>query len=166
MLDSAAHTLTRRGPIADALIGVWTLRKYSEVTEGLPPQYPFGHDPEGLLIYTPDGFVSALLMARGRPNLSGSGFAEGTPEEYTSAGKRFIGYSGGYEVDEVRSIVTHRPTVAFAPNMIGSFQHRLVDLAGDVLILTAEHVQPTGLKATKSRLEWTRVKASQPEEER
>jgi Lipocalin-like domain len=94
MLDSAAHTPTRRGPIAEALIGVWTLRKYSDVTEGLPPQYPFGHDPEGLLIYTPDGCVSALLTALGRPSLSGSGFMDGTPEEYMLAGKRFIGYSG------------------------------------------------------------------------
>ena len=62
------------GPIAEALIGVWRLREYSEVTEGQTALYPFGPDPDGLLIYTPDGFVSALLMARGRPNLSGNGF--------------------------------------------------------------------------------------------
>jgi hypothetical protein len=59
----------RNGPIADALTGVWTLRQYSDVTDRLPPHYPFGNDPEGLLIYTPDGFASALLRARNRPNL-------------------------------------------------------------------------------------------------
>jgi Lipocalin-like domain len=160
-----SKTASRRGPIADALIGVWTLRKYHELTEGLPLHSPFGDNPEGLLIYTADGFVSAVLMARGRPNLSGNGFTDGTPDQYTAAGKSFIGYTGKYEVDEARSVVTHRPAVAFAPNMIGSFQQRLVDLAGDVLILTAEQAQRTGLKATKSRLEWTRVKASLPEEE-
>jgi hypothetical protein len=154
---SHSETDTRKGMIADALIGVWTLRKYSEVTEGLPPHDPFGSDPEGLLIYTPDGFVSALLMARGRPNLSGSGFTDGTPDEYTSAGKSFLGYSGKYEVDEAGSVVTHYPVVAFAPNMVGNPQQRLVELEGDVLVLTAEHAQSADLPAIKSRLEWARM---------
>jgi hypothetical protein len=151
---------TRRGPIAEALIGVWRLRDYSDVIEGTAVSYPFGQDPDGLLIYTPDGFVSALLMARGRPNLSGSGFTEGTPDQYTSDGKSFIGYTGRYDVDEAKLLVTHRPTVAFAPNMIGSIQQRLVSLQRDVLVLTAEHVQAAGLPVTKSRLKWVRVKAA------
>jgi hypothetical protein len=156
----------RSGPIAAALIGVWTLRQYVDITEGLPIQNPFGPNPEGLLIYTDDGFVSALLMAPGRSNLSGSGFADGTPGEYTAAGRGFIGYSGVYEVDEGLSVVTHRPLVAFAPNMVGSRQKRLVELNGDVLILTAEYVQPASLAAARSRLKWARVNAGQPEEER
>jgi hypothetical protein len=59
-----------RGPIASALIGVWKLRQYSDVTQGLAPQHPFGLNPDGLLIYTPDGFMSAVLMAPDRPKLS------------------------------------------------------------------------------------------------
>jgi hypothetical protein len=153
-------TETRRGPIAEALIGVWRLREYSDVTEDTAARHPFGQDPDGLLIYTPDGFVSALLMARGRPNLSGNGFTEGTPDQYSAAGRSFIGYTGRYDVDEAKLVVTHRPTVAFVPNMIGSVQQRLVDLQGDVLVLTAEHVQAPGVPATKSRLEWVRVKAA------
>jgi hypothetical protein len=153
------HNKTWRGPIAEALIGVWRLREYSDVTEGPAPHYPFGDDPDGLLIYTPDGFVSALLMARGRPNLSGNGFTQGTADQYSAAGKSFIGNTGRYDVDEAKLVVTHRPTVAFVPNMIGSVEQRLVDLQGDVLVLTAEHVPAAGLLTTKSRLEWIRVKA-------
>jgi hypothetical protein len=166
MSHSRTHTIAQKGPIAAALIGVWTLRKYSDIMEGLPAQHPFGLNPEGLLIYTPDGFVSALLMAPGRPNLSGNGLTDGTPDQYTAAGRSFIGYSGVYEVDEALSVVTHHPLVAFAPNMIGSGQKRLVELNGDVLALTAEHVQPDSVAATKSRLEWVRVKGGQPEEDR
>lgn len=149
-----------KGPIAESLIGVWRLRKYSDVTEGTAEHDPFGEDPEGLLIYTPDGFVSALLMARDRPNLSGNGFTDSTPDQYPSAGRRFIGYTGRYDVDEAKLVVTHRPIVAFAPNMIGSVQQRLVNLQGDVLVLTAEHVQAAGVPATKSRLEWVRVRVA------
>jgi Lipocalin-like domain len=154
-----------RGPIGAALIGVWTLRQYCDITEGLPPQHPFGLNPEGLLIYTADGFVSALLMAPGRPNLSGDGLRDGTPDQYAASGRGFIGYSGVYDVDEDRAVVTHEPFVAFAPNMIGTGQKRLVELNGDVLVLTAEHAQRAGLAAIKSRLEWARVKAGQTGEE-
>ena len=148
----------RPGPGTEALIGIWTLRQYSEVIEGLPPEHPFGTHPEGLLIYTCDGFVSALLMAPGRPNLSGNGFSDGTADQYAAAGKGFIGYTGKFEMDEGRSIVTHYPLVAFAPNMVGSIQQRFVELEGDVLVLTAEHPQSTGSPAVKSRLEWTRAR--------
>jgi len=150
----------QRRPIANALVGVWTLRSYSDIGEGVAPQCPFGDDPEGLLIYTLDGFVSAVLMARGRPNLSGNEFTDGTAAEYASAGKGFIGYTGRYEMDEERSVVTHRPSVAFAPNMVDSFQERLVELNGAVLVLTAEHSQSPGLPTIKSRLEWVRVTRS------
>jgi hypothetical protein len=161
---SDCKTETRRGLTGSALIGVWTLQKYSDLTEGLPPHYPFGNDPEGLLIYTPDGFVSAVLMARDRPNLDGNGFTEGTAEQYTSAGKGFIGYTGKYQMDESRSTVTHRPLVAFSPNMVGGIQQRFVELEGDVLVLTAEHVLAAGLPMTKSRLEWIRAKARESKE--
>jgi hypothetical protein len=57
-------------------------------------------------------------------------------------------------------VVTHRPHVAFAPNMIGSGQRRLVELNGDILVLTADHVQPADSGTAKSILEWVRVKAA------
>jgi hypothetical protein len=44
--------------------------------------------------------------------------------------------------------------------MVGSLQKRLVDLQGDVLVLTAEHVSAAGVPATQSRLEWVRVTVS------
>lgn len=153
--------LKTRGPIATALIGVWKLRQYTDIMEGLPAQHPFGLNPEGLLIYTADGFVSALLMAPGRPNLTGDGLRDGTPEQYAASGRGFIGYSGIYEVDEILAVVTHRPHVAFAPNMLGSRQKRLVELNEDVLILTTDHAQPAATAGIKSRLEWARVKAEQ-----
>jgi hypothetical protein len=37
------------GPLALALIGVWRLRRYFDVTAGMPDFHPFGIHPEGLL---------------------------------------------------------------------------------------------------------------------
>jgi hypothetical protein len=165
MLQIRTHTEAQRGPIKATLVGVWTLQKYSAITEGLPPRYPFGLKPHGQLIYTSDGFVSAMLMAPDRPKLSGNSLTDGTPDEYIAAGQGFIGYSGVYEVDEARSVVTHRPLVAFSPNMVASLQQRLVEWSGSLLVLTAEHARAPGLPSTKSRLEWARLEAGQRQEE-
>lgn len=159
------YTPFHDGPLAAALIGVWTLRQYSDVTAGFPSQHPFGLNPEGFLIYTPDGFVSAALMAPDRPKFSGNDFMDGSPAEYIAAARSFIGYTGVYDVDETLSVVTHRPLVAFAPNMIGSFQRRHVALNGDILVLTADHLQSGVSPSTKSLLEWVRVKAGATQDE-
>jgi len=152
-----------RVTIAIALIGTWTLRSFTDISGDGPPRNPFGLRPEGLLIYTPDGFVSALLMTPGRPPLGGAGSTDGTPDQFKEAGSGFIGYSGRYEVDEMKSIVRHTPLVAFSSDMVGKSQQRLVELNGDVLILTAEHAQPVSPVVAKSQLEWVRVKDIRPE---
>lgn len=166
MFDTHTHTLAQRGKLATMLIGVWTLRRYTDIADGAPPEHPFGLHPAGLLIYTADGFVSALLMAPERPNLGGYGLMEGTPDQYSAAGRGFIGYSGVYEVDETLAVVIHRPLVAFAPNMLASGQSRRVELRREVLVLTAEHAQPVGSATTRSRLEWVRASDGHAEEER
>ena len=107
-----------------------------------------------------------MLMAPDRPKLSGNGLSDGTPDEYIAAGRGFIGYSGVYEVDETCSVVTHRPLVAFSPNMVGSRQQRRVEWSGKLLVLTAEHAPAPGLPSPKSRLEWARLEAGQRQEER
>ena len=157
--------LANAGLLRAALIGVWTLRQYAELIDGQTPLHPFGLNPEGLLIYTADGFVSAMLMAPDRPSLSGNGLIDGTPGEFAALGRGFIGYSGAYDVDEAESVVTHYPLVAFVPKMIGRRQERHAELNADTMVLTATHVQPDGLPA-KSRLEWVRSKSARPEERR
>ncbi len=152
------------GPIAARLIGTWRLKSYFEVTPGCAVFHPFGPHPEGLLMYTAEGYVSAQLMAPGRPVLSGVGLTRATPGEFTAAGAGFIGYSGTYVVDEARAVVTHFPVVAFAPNMVGSPQERALELRGDVLVLVARHPKVGNLPQTESHLEWIRVTAGQQQE--
>ena len=60
---SAGSTLD---PIASQLIGVWRLLSYVDAQEGREDRFPFGPEPAGFLIYTPEGFVSAQLMKPGR----------------------------------------------------------------------------------------------------
>ena len=90
--------------------------------------YPFGQDPQGFLIYTADGFVSAQLMKMGRPGLSFGRLASRDTEEYQASGSGYIAYCGTYEVDEVKATVTHIPSVSLLPNLIGKRQCRSIEL--------------------------------------
>ncbi len=138
---------------ASRLVGVWRLVSYRVEQTGHEDSFPFGSEPEGFLIYAPDGFVSAQLMKPGRSAFQSDGWNEGTPDEYHEAGSGYIAYCGVYEVDEEKETVTHIPTVALVPNLILKGQRRSVTLSGDRLSLCA--VIPTGdSRSVTSRLEW------------
>lgn len=85
-----AQPSSRQGPIASQLIGVWSLVAYTDEREGREGSHPFGSKPEGYLIYTPEGFVSAQLMKTGRSLFQSSAWHRGTPEEYREAGSGYV----------------------------------------------------------------------------
>ncbi len=122
---------------ASQLVGVWRLVSYTDLQEGREDSFPFGPEPEGFLIYTPDGFVSAQLMKPGRSLFQSRDWRGGTPDEYQHAGSGYIAYCGVYEVDEKKQTVTHIPSIALVPKLILKGQLRLITLSGDRLTLCA-----------------------------
>jgi len=142
---------------ANRLVGVWGLVTYTDEQSGRNDAQPFGADPQGFLIYTPDGFVSAQLMRRGRPAFHSSDWHLGTPEEYQASGSGYIAYCGTYEVDEGMATVTHIPAVSLLPNLINGRQCRTIDLEGDRLVLRAAGAPVAGGLFVTSRLEWKRI---------
>jgi hypothetical protein len=125
------------GPIASQLTGVWTLVSYANQEAGREDTHPFGAQPEGFLIYTAEGFVSAQLMRPGRPRFQSTDWNGGTPDEYQESGSGYIGYCGVFEVDEEEETVTHIPSVALVTNLIHQRQVRSLKLVGDKLTLRA-----------------------------
>jgi len=149
----AVGTLT----YANRLLGVWRLVNYTDEQSGREDTLPFGPDPQGFLIYSPDGFVSAQLMRTGRPAFHSSDWHHGTPEEYQASGSGYIAYCGKFEVDEEHATVTHIPSVSLLPNLIGGRQCRSIDLEGDRLVLRADGAPVASGVYVTSRLEWKRV---------
>jgi hypothetical protein len=139
------------------LVGVWRLMTYIDEHEGSEDTQPFGPNPQGFLVYTVDGFVSAQLMKPDRPAFHSSDWHHGTPQEYEAAGSGYIAYCGTYEVDEVKATVTHIPSVALLPNLIDGRQCRSIDLQGDRLVLRATGAPVAGGAYVTSCLEWTRI---------
>jgi hypothetical protein len=145
---------------ATRLVGVWTLVTYTDEHTDRDATHPFGSNPQGFVIYTADGFVSAQLMKLGRPAFHSSDWHHGTPQEYGASGSGYIAYCGTYEVDEEKAMVTHIPSVSLLPNLIDGRQCRMIDLRGDRLVLRTTGAPDTGDLYLTSRLEWKRITTS------
>ncbi len=54
--------------LREQLVGAWRLVSYEiRPRDGGTVTYPLGRDARGWILYTPDGYMSAQLMAPGRP---------------------------------------------------------------------------------------------------
>ena len=112
------------------LLGAWELASWSLVyADGRPPEYPMGEDARGIIMYTPDGHVSATLMRSARPAA-----APGSPAEAAAAYAQCFAYAGRYTVRD--NTAYHAIEVATNPALIGITSTRHIELAGDTLTLS------------------------------
>src|SRR4029077_7822907 len=93
----------------------------------------FGEHPLGLILYTPDGYVSAQLQRPERPPFADEDLLHATPDEYAAAGRSYVAYSGRFFVDERKKSLSHEMAVSFFPNWLGQRQVRLVEVNGERL---------------------------------
>jgi hypothetical protein len=119
-----------------SLVGAWRLVSCAETDVKTGEVFlPFGDTPEGLILYTPDGYLSAQLSASGRRKFESSDMYQGKPEEYMNAGLTYLAYSGPYYVDEAKQIIEHEMFVSLFPNWQGQRQVRIVKLDHNELSL-------------------------------
>ena len=143
--------------LRDQLVGAWQLVSYVEVpVEGGPERYPMGEDARGLIIYTPDGYMSAQLMAPGRPEFASGDWFDATDEELRAEATGYIAYSGPFHVDEEDRLF-HSMEVSLFPNWLGQTQQRVVDLQGDTLRLSTAAPIRSGGVVVNSFLVWRRA---------
>ena len=98
--------------------------------------HPFGPDPQGFLMYSAEGLMTAVLMASGRPNLAMDlllGTSTATDAETVAAFHSAYGFAGTYEIEG--SVITHQLLVSTVQNWVGTSQVRPFELEGDVLAL-------------------------------
>ena len=140
--------------------GVWQLSEWTVQLEGGDVRRPFGGDVEGYLVYSPAGWMSATLMARGRPQLSQDRLAmsklrrtlQDDPQaqldaadrlhlrDYFLAANGYISYSGPFDIDE--HSVYHRVRVSFIPQWVGTTLSRTYAFDTDAGTLTLRASDP------------------------
>jgi hypothetical protein len=144
--------------LRDRLIGAWKLVSYvEEPVDGSTPFHPMGEKPKGIIMYTPDGYMSAQLMRPDRRPFASGDWFDGTEEEYREEASGYIAYSGPFHVDEEKRTLTHSMFVSLFPNWTGQTQPRVVRIEGNKLFLNTESPIKSGGKIVMSRLQWQRA---------
>jgi hypothetical protein len=131
--------------------------------DGRPDTLPFGDAATGLIVYGPDGFMSAAIARAGRRPLSTESVRSAPEAERLAAFESYFHYAGPYELRRGPALPTglqvhHHVTMALNPNFVGTTQVR--DVAFDAegrLTLSASDAVPGSAVARHHRLLWRRA---------
>ncbi len=114
----------------DDLLGAWALEAwYVEAADG-GRTYPMERDAEGVIMYTGDGYMSAIVRAKKR----GLPADRPSDQERLDAFASYVNYAGRWDVDG--DAVVHKVEHALNPNMQGLAIRRAVDHAGARMTFT------------------------------
>ena len=123
--DHASHADDR------ALIGTWKLRSFVREVTGTSERYDqLGEHPEGVIGYSEDGRMYAIIVAgdRVKPRADVPTDAEGI-----DLFKTMIAYAGTYTADGNK--VVHHVDISWNGARVGSDQVRFYKLDGDTLTI-------------------------------
>ncbi len=134
------------------ILGTWTLLDYVLIREDGVLKKPWGDDVTGLLIYSPDGYMSANLMPTARTVSPTDATAS---ESKLHRAARYIAYAGTYTAEA--HTITHHVEVSLFPVWIGLPQVRYYEVTDDRLTLRTPPI-PRQDKHLVGQLVWTRAR--------
>lgn len=110
------------------LVGTWQCMSYEQPSTSDPDDifYPWGKDVTGFLMYSSDGYMSALVCKADLPKFVPDAF-RGTSEQQQANGAGVSAYCGRVELgDKVgnEQVIYHHVDVSVPPNWIGGKQTR------------------------------------------
>ena len=153
---SAGKTL-QDAELARAMVGAWRLVRWQiEYPPGSRLTQPFGPAPEGLLLYTADGHMSASMQRPARPRLSRANVGAISDAEKAGAFGTCLHYAGRWRVSGAD--VHHDVELAMNPNLSGTRQVREAVLRGDELELRAVEALETPGTVRVHRILWRRAR--------
>jgi Lipocalin-like domain len=122
----------------EQLIGTWELESWTIAYSDRDDfSYPYGEDPQGLLLYTPDGWMSASICRASRAKLPDNVSFRALPESARAATfSSYFHYAGRYRVAD--GDIIHHVAQSLNPNMRGTEQLRHAELDGQTLVLSGK----------------------------
>ncbi|MGY0498408.1 lipocalin-like domain-containing protein [Nocardia sp. FBN12] len=140
------------------LVGSWQLADWKVFTPAGPTDPPLGPAEHctGLLIYTPEGTMSAHLTLRDRAHFADASLDGGTVREKADAYSSIISYSGSWDVDEPTDTVIHHVRIATFPNFVGTDLKRLCVFENDDTLKLDTPPMAMGGTARPSYIVWQR----------
>lgn len=109
----------------EELIGAWELRSCTSTLPDGSKRHMYGSKPSGVIMYTPDGWMSCHMAGGGEPDPGG-----------TMTGH--TGYFGPVVMRPADKVVEHHVRDSTTDWMLGTVQERGYRVEGDTLTLSAE----------------------------
>lgn len=134
------------------LLGAWELVSYDATGGDGRIVHPLGPRPHGLIVYSPQGYMSAQLGRGDRPRAQSERLEEATTRELAQAAVSYIAYGGPFRVVDPTT-VEHHVTTSLFPNWVGKPQVRKVRFEAELLKLSL--ATPTRLWGTDRTAELT-----------
>jgi hypothetical protein len=125
----------------------WRLEQGGRIT------YPFGENPTGLLIYTPEGRMSVHMLASSRPQIAATDPLGGDDGQRAAAYSTCLAYFGSYEVQG--DVVVHRIDASLFPNWTGTVEQRHFTCHGNELVLRTPPTEVSGVTVA-NEISWKR----------
>jgi hypothetical protein len=140
----------------DSVVGTWKLVSNTATTDkGDVNKFVLGQNPSGLLTYTADGRMMAIISDDGRKPLSVADRVAAPADERAQAYSTFMAYAGRYTFT-CDKIVTH-VEVASLQNWVNTDQIRFVHIEGNRLFVRNPPQLRGGVMVTIESV-WERLK--------
>jgi hypothetical protein len=125
--------------LKDQLVGAWTF--ISSTSQRDDGSATWGHNPQGLLIFTDNGRFSLQIMRSDRPRYKSNTRMRGSLIENQATTRGTLSYFGTYALSEPNRALTFHIESSSFPNLNDTDQKRTLTLAGDEL--TFENSTPS-----------------------
>jgi hypothetical protein len=124
---------TLQQSMSQMLVGTWSFVVTAAYREDGTKIDVFGPNPNGVLMFHPDGHFALINTRPGRPKYVSGNRLQGTPDEYKETVFGSIAYFGVYVVDEAKQEFVLKIKGATFPDYEGCSQARTFALIGDEL---------------------------------
>ncbi|MGP0171691.1 lipocalin-like domain-containing protein [Pseudomonas sp. NCHU5208] len=122
LIHSLAATASERAADAgNQVLGTWRMVS-ATLTENGRVERPYGENPQGMLVFTPDMHFVEVLTDGDTPRFASEARGGGSDEENRRAMASSIGFFGTYSVDEQGRFAGNRVEGATFPNWIGGIR--------------------------------------------
>ncbi len=144
---------------AQDILGSWLMvdRGTDSEEDQAQAKIRYGDDPQGFMIFAPDGWMNAIVCWGGRPALTGNPawHTDAPDADKVTAFDTYLSYGGQFTVEN--STLTTKVQFALNPGWVGGEQVRGLEMSADGhLTLTLSRAWPDGRVMT-GWVKWRRA---------
>jgi Lipocalin-like domain len=147
-------TSAMEADLARRVVGTYRLISFENFADDGEVQRPFGDHPRGFAMYTPEGYMSAILMRSDRANFPEGDILGGGDRERVEAFATASAYAGRWEV--VGDRIVHHLEATTYPNWTDTDQYRNFDATDTHFTLYPPRMLMQG-KIRRGRVHFARI---------